>query len=109
MAGTTDTRPFIKILGKSYLKVKEKYFNINFAEYFHIQDDALKDLCLYLQSEQECPNGLIHSLEEGREREEKILSMEEKLLFNLVQYLQAVGFIETNKKDSSDTATAKDK
>jgi hypothetical protein len=35
--------------------------------------------------------------------------MEEKLLFNLVQYLQAVGFIETNKKDSSDTPTAKDK
>jgi hypothetical protein len=36
------------------------------------------------------------------------LFMEEKILYDLVKYLQEVGFVETNKKTSSGTTTTTD-
>ncbi len=65
---------------------------------------SFSPLGLYLQSERERLNRLIH-LPQGPEqdaydKEDHVLRMEEKLLYDLVNYLQVVGFIQTNTKDS---------
>jgi hypothetical protein len=71
----------------------------------------LKNFAVYLKQEQERIDKLIASPETRAvdkneyENEKKILNMEEKLLYELVNYLQKIGFLKTNQEDLSDRSS----
>ena len=63
----------------------------------------MAELSLYLQNEQKRLNESISSsqregVKAAYDKEMKILIKEENILYNLVEYLQDVGFLKTDKK-----------
>jgi hypothetical protein len=67
------------------------------------------DLSIYLQREDDRLNSVTRPLTElekaEHNKEKKILTMEEDLLYNLVHYLQVTGHIKTNLESGSSATT----
>ncbi|CAF4202499.1 unnamed protein product [Rotaria sordida] len=75
----------------------------------HLKEESLKDIGIYLQHEHERLNSVTGPLIERQQaeydKEKKILTIEEDLLYNLVDYLQVTGHIKTNLESGSSATT----
>ncbi|CAF3536847.1 unnamed protein product [Rotaria sp. Silwood2] len=74
-----------------------------------LREESLKDIGIYLQHEHNRLNSVTRPLTELEQaeynKEKKILTMEEDLLYNLVDYLQVTGRIKTNLESGSSATT----
>lgn len=71
-------------------------------------------MSLHLVAERERFSGLTRPPTAGPaqvayDEEEKVLKLEEKLLYQLAQYLQTIKYIKTNTESSATTTTDEDK